>query len=259
MGGIFLEIISVNIQKGGCGKTTTCQVLAEILGKEHGKAVLCVDMDPQCNLTAASGINLMNYQEKNLLSLLKEEYPLQECIAESDYYDIVPGSLDLTDADTIFSTVISKETLLRDALAPAEGFYDIIILDTPPSLNVLTSMALTACTRVIIPCLADYFAMMGLNQLYGRIGQIKKKLNPSLSLEGILLVKYGGRANLDKAVVEGLNSMAARMNTKVFDAKIKERVKVREAQSQQQSIIDYPDTKDVIENYRNLLEEVSLC
>ncbi|SFD07457.1 MULTISPECIES: ParA family protein [unclassified Butyrivibrio] len=253
-----MEIISVNIQKGGCGKTTTCQVLAEILGKEFDKNVLCVDMDPQCNLTAAAGINLLEYQEKNLLGLLKEEYPIQDCIAESEYYDIIPGSLNLTDADTIFNNVISKETLLKDALAPAASAYDIIIIDTPPSLNVLASMALTACTKVIIPCLADYFAMMGLNQLFGRISQIKKKLNPDLSLEGILLVKYGGRANLDKAVVDGLDDMAKRMETKVFNTKVRERVKLREAQSQQQSVIDYPDTKDVVADYRELLKEIEL-
>lgn len=253
-----MEIISVTVQKGGCGKTTTCQLLAELLGKEADKTVLCIDMDPQCNLSVASGINLMDYQDKNLLGLLKEEYSLSECIAESEYYDIVPGSLSLTDADSIFSNVISKETLLKDVLAPAEGAYDIVILDTPPSLNILNSMALTACTKVIIPCLADYFAMMGLNQLYGRITQIKKKLNPDLSIEGILLVKYSGRSNLDKAVVDGLNEMAERMHTKVFNAKIRDRVKLREAQSQQKSVIDYPNTKDIIEDYRSLQNEILL-
>lgn len=255
---IMGEIIAITVQKGGCGKTTTCQLLAEILGKEYKKNVLCVDLDPQCNLTVAAGINIMDYQEKNLLGLLNEDYSLSDCIAESDYYDIIPGCLNLTDADTIFSTIISKETLLKDVLAPAVGPYDIILLDTPPSLNVLTTMALTACTKVIIPCLADYFAMMGLNQLYGRISQIRQKLNPSLSIEGILLVKYGGRSNLDKAVVDGLNEMADRMNTKVFNSKIRDRVKLREAQSQQESVIDYPNTKDVVDDYRSLLSEISL-
>lgn len=252
------DIISITVQKGGCGKSTTTQVLGELLAKEYNKNVLCVDLDPQCNLTVAAGINIMDYQEKNLLGLLKEDYSLSDCIAESEYYDIIPGCLNLTDADTIFSTVISKETLLKDVLAPAIGPYDIILLDTPPSLNVLTTMALTACTKVIIPCLADYFAMMGLNQLYGRISQIRQKLNPSLSIEGILLVKYGGRSNLDKAVVDGLQEMAQRMNTKVFNAKIRDRVKLREAQSQQSSIIDYPNTKDVIDDYRSLITEISL-
>ena len=253
-----MDIISVNIQKGGCGKTTTCQVLAEILGKELDQNVLCVDMDPQCNLTAAAGVNLLEYQEKNLLGLLKEDYHIQDCIAESEYYDIIPGSLNLTDADTIFNNVISKETLLKDALTPAESAYDIILIDTPPSLNVLASMSLTACNKVIIPCLADYFAMMGLNQLFGRIGQIQRKLNPSLSVEGILLVKYSGRANLDKAVVDGLNDMASRMGTQVFTSKIRERVKLREAQSQQKSVIDYPDTRDVVADYRSLLNEMGI-
>ena len=248
----------MNIQKGGCGKTSTCQLLSEILGKEYKKNVLCVDMDPQCNLTAASGVNLMEFQEKNLLGLLNEEYPINECIAESEYYDIIPGSLNLTDADTIFSNTISKETLLKEVLAPAEKVYDYIIIDTPPSLNVLASMALTCCTKVIIPCLSDYFAMMGLNQLFGRISQIKKKLNPNLVIEGILLVKYSGRANLDKAVLNGLNDMAIRMDTKVFESKIRERVKLREAQSQQQSVIDYYDTKDVVDDYKALINEISL-
>lgn len=99
--------------------------------------------------------------------------------------------------------------------------------------------------------------MMGLNQLYGRIAEIKDSLNPELSLEGILLVKYSGRANLDKAVVDGLKDMAERMNTKVFNSSIRERVKLREAQSQQKSIVDYSDTKDVVADYRDFIKEIT--
>lgn len=252
-----MEIFSVNIQKGGCGKTTTCQMIAEILGKDYGKNVLCIDLDPQCNLTAASGVNLMEHQDKNMYSLLKGQYQLGECIVESEYYDIVPGSLYLTAADTDFIKTLDRERLLKKRLAPAEGAYDVIVIDTPPSLNILTDMALTACTKAIIPCVADYFAMMGLNQLYGRIAEIKDSLNPELSLEGILLVKYSGRANLDKAVVDGLKDMAERMNTKVFNSSIRERVKLREAQSQQKSIVDYSDTKDVVADYRDFIKEIT--
>ena len=131
-----MEIISVNITKGGCGKTTTVQMLGEILSKEYGKKVLCIDTDPQCNLTTVSGVDLMECQEHNLYTLLKDESTIEECIVKTKYYDIVPGSLLLAYADTEFNqaTMIGRERYIKNKIENVP--YDVVLIDTPPSLGI---------------------------------------------------------------------------------------------------------------------------
>lgn len=231
-----LEIVSVNITKGGCGKTTTVQMLGEILNREYGKKILCIDTDPQCNLTTVSGINLMNCQEHNLYTLLKEESTLEECIVKSKYYDIIPGSLLLAYADTEFNQ-LGREYLLKERIENAN--YDIVLIDTPPSLGLLNIMSLTASTKIIIPSECSYLAMVGLDQLSNTITSVRKHSNKELQISGILLIKYNARTNINQAVLNGLKKMAEKMNTKVFESKIRETVKIKEAQCQREPIIDW--------------------
>lgn len=247
-----MEIISVNITKGGCGKTTTVQAMSEILGKAHDKKVLCIDADPQCNLTTVSGINLMNCQEHNLYTLLKGNSTLEQCINHSTYYDIVPGSLLLAYADTEFN-LLGREFLLKERLEDAD--YDVIFIDTPPSLGLLNIMSLTASTKIIIPTECSYLAMIGLDQLYNTIASVRKHSNTELSISGILLIKYSQRNNLDTAVLNGLEKMAEKMNTSVFTTKIRETVKVKEAQSMRQPLIDIAPTCTAFKDYLNFAEE----
>lgn len=246
-----MQIISVNITKGGCGKTTTVQMMGEILGKA-GKRVLCIDTDPQCNLTTVSGINLMEWQEHNLYTLLKKESTLQQCIAKSTYYDVLVGSLLLAYADTEFNQ-LGREYLLKECIEDAD--YDIILIDTPPSLGLLNIMSLTASTKIIIPTECSYLAMVGLDQLNNTIQSVRKHSNKELEIAGILLIKYNSRANLNNAVLSGLEKMAVNMNSKVFTNKIRETVKVREAQSQQEPLIDWDASCSAVVDYMEFVKD----
>lgn len=250
-----MEIFSVNIQKGGCGKTTTVQAMAEILSVDYGKRVLCVDTDPQCNLTTVSGVNLMECQEHNLYSLLKESSTLEECIVKTKYYDLIPGSLLLSYADTEFNRT-GKEYFLKEKIQGAK--YDIVIIDTPPALGLLNIMSLTASTQVLIPTECSYLSMVGLNQLYETIRTVCKYSNKNLKLSGILMIKYSSRANLNAAVAEGLIQMADRMGTRVYNSKIRETIKIREAQGQQVPLIDWDNKCSSISDYRDFVKELCI-
>lgn len=243
----------MNITKGGCGKTTTVQMLGEILSKKYGKKVLCIDTDPQCNLTTVSGINLMECQKHNLYTLLKEESTLEECIVHSKYYDMIAGSLLLAYADTEFNQ-LGREYLLKEKIENAN--YDVILIDTPPSLGLLNIMSLTASTKIIIPTECSYLAMVGLDQLANTIASVRKHSNKELEISGILLIKYSSRANINKAVLSGLEKMSVKMNTKVFDSKIRETVKIKEAQSQQEPILDWDASCSAVKDYLTFTKDL---
>ena len=247
-----MEIISVNITKGGCGKTTTVQMLGEILNKEYGKRILCIDTDPQCNLTTVSGINLMDCQKHNLYTLLKEESTLEECITKSKYYDIIPGSLLLAYADTEFNQ-LGREYLLKERIENAD--YDVILIDTPPSLGLLNIMSLTASTKIIIPTECSYLAMIGLNQLSNTITSVRKHSNKELQISGILVIKYNSRTNINYVVLNGLKKMAEQIDTKIFDSKIRETVKIKEAQSQQEPILDWDSSCSAVLDYLDFTKD----
>lgn len=247
-----LEIVSVNITKGGCGKTTTVQMLGEILNKEYGKRVLCIDTDPQCNLTTVSGINLMDCQEHNLYTLLKEESTLEECIVKSKYYDIIPGSLLLAYADTEFNQ-LGREYLLKERIENAD--YDVLLIDTPPSLGLLNIMSLTASTKIIIPTECSYLAMIGLDQLSNTIASVRKHSNKELQISGILVIKYNSRTNINHVVLNGLKKMAEQIDTKIFDSKIRETVKIKEAQSQQKPLLDWDSSCSAVLDYLDFAKD----
>lgn len=248
-----MEIISVNITKGGCGKTTTVQMLGEILRKKYKKKILCIDTDPQSNFTTISGINIMECQEHNLYTLLKEKSSLQECIVKSSYYDLIPGSLLLAYADTEFNH-LGREYMLKECIENAD--YDIILIDTPPSLGLLNIMSLTASTKIIIPTEPSYLAMIGLEQLSNTIESVRKHSNKELEILGILLIKYHSRANINQAVLRGIEKMAEEMNIKVFKNKIRETVKVKEAQSQQEPLIDWDVSCSAVQDYLSFVNEL---
>ena len=249
-----MEIISVNITKGGCGKTTTVQMLGEILSRDYGKKVLCIDTDPQCNLTTVSGVNLMECQKHNLYTLLKKESTLEECVVKAKYYDIIAGSLLLAYADVEFNQ-LGREYLLQERIENAN--YDVILIDTPPSLGLLNIMSLTASTKIIIPTECSYLAMIGLDQLSNTIESVRKHSNKGLEITGILLIKYNSRANISNAVLNGLKKMSIKMNTKVFDCKIRETVKVKEAQSQQEPILDWDSSCSAVKDYQDFVKELT--
>lgn len=248
-----MKIISVNIQKGGCGKTTTVQVLAEMLNKDYGKKILCIDSDAQCNLTNASGINIMECQDHNFYTLLDGKSKLNECIVKSKYYDLVPASIDLSTADVDFGQ-ISRDRYLLNQLNKTD--YDYVLIDTPPALGYLNLLSLSISTHVLIPTECSYFSLMGLDQLFSTIERVQQIANEDLKILGILMIKYNSRANLNNAVYEGLKEMASEMNTIVFDTKIRETIKIREAQSQFVPIIDWAGDSSAVVDYKNFLTEL---
>ena len=252
---MLLLIISVNITMGGCGKTTTVQALAEIFGKIYGKKVLCCDTDPQCNLTTVSGVNIMDCQKNNLYTLLKNQSTPSECIVKTKYYDIIPSSLLLAYADVEFN-VLGREFILKEKLEPLD--YDIILIDTPPALGLLNIMSLTASDKLIIPTECSYLAMIGLDQLFDTIQSVRKHSNTTLDLLGILLVKYNSRANLNIAISNSLERIAAQRNTRVFSSKIRETVKIREAQSQQVPLLDWDSSCSAASDYLELAQDIVL-
>ena len=231
------------------------QALAEILGKEYGKRVLCCDTDPQCNLTTVSGINIMDCQQHNLYTLLKGQSTPEDCIVKSKYYDVIPSSLLLAYADVEFN-VLGREYLLKERLESLN--YDVVLIDTPPSLGLLNIMSLTASNEIIIPTECSYLAMIGLEQLFNTIQSVRKHSNKDLAILGILLVKYNPRTNLNVAILRSLERVAAQMHTNVFDNKIRETVKIREAQSQQCPILDWDPSCSAVSDYLNFAKETVL-
>lgn len=247
-----MKIISVNIQKGGCGKTTSVQMIAEILSNDYGKKVLCIDTDPQCNLSVVSGIALENCRENNFYTFLKGNSNLPDCIKHTKYYDIIPSSIFLAKADTEFSTVPRDRYLLNHL---AKTAYDLILIDTPPALGYLNALSLSISSSVLIPTECSYLSMVGLNQLGDTINEVRRISNPDLDVMGILMIKYNARTNLNHVIVDGLKEMARQMDTKVFDTKIRETVKVREAQSQSEPIIDWAGESSAVKDYRDFVRE----
>ncbi len=249
--------ISVNIQKGGSAKTTSVQVLAEMLSKDFGKKVLCIDTDPQCNLTSVSGVDILQTQQYNLRAVLKGEESIDDCIFNTAYYDIIPSSMLLSSADSEFLSM-GRYQMIKDMLNKVKKRYDFCLIDTPPALGVLNIMSLTASNKVLIPTETSVLAMIGLKQLQGTIADVKKHTNPKLDLMGILVVRYNGRATINKEIYTSLQDLAKEMGTKVYDTKIRESAKVKEAQAQFVPITDYAKNCPALQDYASFLKESGL-
>jgi chromosome partitioning protein len=207
------RVLAVANQKGGVGKTTTCVNLAASLAATH-RRVLLVDMDPQGNATMGCGINKMDLELTTCDVLLGDATAADTIIsAPEGGFAVLPGNEDLTLAEVRLLQELGREMRLRQALAPVRGLYDFILIDCPPSINMLTVNALTAADGVLIPMQCEYYALEGLSSLLNTIEQVKNSVNPELEVYGLLRTMVDPRINLSNEVSDQL---VAHFNDKVF-------------------------------------------
>lgn len=244
-------IFTVNNQKGGVGKTTTSHALAAGFATK-GKKVLLIDADPQANLSLSVGAEI---NRPTIYDVLQGKVSVGDAIQQIGELDVIPSNILLSGADMEF-TKTGREFLLREALEPIVDQYDYVVIDTPPSLGILTVNSLTASDKVIIPMTADIFALQGMDQLGATIQQVKKWTNPNLEIAGILLTKHSSRTILSRDLAETIEVTAQNMGTKVFDTKIREGIAMREAQSQQSDIFAYAPNSNPGLDYALLIDEI---
>jgi chromosome partitioning protein len=244
------EVIAFANQKGGVAKTTTTLNLA-VAFSESGHRVLCVDLDPQGNLTMSQGID-PDKVEKSLYDVLVHDMPISEIIQHREI-DIAVASIDLAGAEIAMSTKIGRERSLEKALKEVAGDYDFVCIDTPPSLGLLTINALTAASKVIVPVQCEYLSMRGLVQLQNTLKMIQENLNPDVRIEGILPTMLDSRTVHAKEAVEILEENFGDL---VFKSRIKKAIKFAEAPVKGASVLKYDPQGNAAGYYRDLAKEV---
>ena len=247
------KIIAVANQKGGVGKTTTAVNLAASLGVLEQK-VLLIDADPQANATSGLGIDV-EHQNKGTYQLLEHSASLDQVIVSvpSANVNVVPSHIDLVAIEIELVDKPNREYMLYQALEGVRERYDFVIIDCAPSLGLLTLNALTTSDSVLIPIQCEYFALEGLGKLLNTIKSVQQIHNKNLDIEGMLLTMYDSRLRLSNQVVDEVKKHFHEM---VFNTIIQRNVKIGEAPSFGESILDYDSTSKGAENYLNLAHEV---
>ena len=245
------RIIAVSNQKGGVGKTTTSVNLAACVAA-LGKDVLLIDIDPQGN--ASSGLGLSGKGRTTIYDVLMGEAGANEAVLPTEFgpLSLIPSSIELAGAEIELVSMPARETLLREALAPIRDRYDYIFIDCPPSLSLLTLNAMTAADSVLIPIQCEYYALEGVGQLMNTLQLVKKRLNPALEIEGVVLTMLDGRTNLGLQVVQEVKKY---FRSRVYGAIIPRNVRLSEAPSHGLPINVYDPRSTGAEAYRRLAEE----
>ena len=247
------KIIAIANQKGGVGKTTTSINLSSCLA-ELGKKVLLVDIDPQGNATSGVGIIKQNL-ENTVYELFLEECTVSECLTQSavDNLNVLPSNVNLSGAEIELIGVEGREFILKNILDSIKDLYDCIIIDCPPSLNVLTVNAMTAADSVIVPIQCEYYALEGLSQLIHTINLIQDRLNDKLEIDGIVFTMYDSRTNLSADVIANVKE---NIHLKIYDTVIPRNVRLAEAPSYGLPIHMYDKKSAGSIAYQKLAKEV---
>ena len=247
------KIIAIANQKGGVGKTTTSINLAASLGVLE-KKILLIDADPQANATSGIGIDIESI-EIGTYQLLEHSNSAREAImkTESPNLDLIPAHIDLVAIEIELVDKDAREYMLKKALVDIKNDYDYILIDCAPSLGLLTLNALTAADAVVIPIQCEYFALEGLGKLLNTIKSVQKIHNPELDIEGLLLTMYDARLRLSNQVVEEVQK---HFNNMVFNTIIQRNVRLSEAPSYGESIINYDAGSKGASNYLSLAKEI---
>ena len=244
------HVLAFANQKGGVAKTTSTVNLGAAL-RERGLTVLAVDMDPQGNLTMSQGIDTEDL-EKSMYDVLVHRTPIQDVIYEREL-DVAAATIDLAGAEMALSSMIGRERALQRALAEVRDAYDYILIDTPPSLGLLTINALTAAEGVIVPVQCEYLSLRGLLQLERTLDMIRENLNPDVKIKGILPTLYDARTKHGQESIEVLRENFGKL---VFDTVVRKTIKFAEAPVIGSSVLKYDPKGRGAEAYRALAREV---
>ena len=252
------EVITIANRKGGVGKTTTTLNLAYSL-KELGKKVLVIDLDPQANLTRCFDVenteNIKNIGHLLITEMEEESYLVEDYTKSYDEIDIIPSSIYLSAVETQMRVETGSERILFEIVNQIKEYYEYVLIDTSPSLNILTINALCASDSVLITADTQLFAIVGISELLKTIQKIKKRVNESLTIKGILLTMCDNRTNLSKLLTQQVEEMY-QGKIAVFQTKIPKTVKVGEAIYSGQSIKKYAKGSSVDIAYDNLAKEI---
>ena len=244
------QVIALANQKGGVAKTTTTLNLG-VAFAEKGLRVLCIDLDPQGNLTMSQGMN-PDTIERSMFDVMVHRAPITDVIATREV-DIAVASIDLAGADMALSTQIGRERALQKALDPVKSSYDYILIDTPPSLGLLTINAFVASTGVIVPVQTEYLSLRGLVQLENTLQMVRENLNPHVHIVGILPTMYDRRVTHSREADEILRENFGKL---VFNTRIRKTIRYAEAPVKGSSIMAYEPDGEAAALYRDLAKEV---
>ena len=247
------RVIAIANQKGGVGKTTTAINLAACLA-EAGKNVLTIDLDPQGNMTSGLGVDKSEL-ENTVYELMLDECSIKESMTDTvvEGMKVIPSNVNLAGAEIELLGISEKEYILKNAVDYIKDDYDFIIIDCPPSLNMLTINAMTTADSVLVPIQCEYYALEGLSQLMHTIDLVQQRLNPNLTIDGVVFTMYDVRTNLSIQVVD---SVKANLDAKIYDTLIPRNIRLAEARSHGLPINMYDAKSAGAESYRSLAKEV---
>jgi chromosome partitioning protein len=247
------NVLAIANQKGGVGKTTTTINLSASLA-DCGKKVLVIDLDPQGNTTSGLGID-KNEQEHTVYELLLGECSVRQCMLETEFENLclLPSNVNLAATEIELLDVPEKEYILKNEIDYVKDDFDYIIIDCPPSLNLLTINAMTTATAILVPIQCEYYALEGLSQLMYTIELVQERLNPDLIIEGVVFTMYDSRTNLSAQVVENVKS---NLNQKIYNTVIPRNIRLAEAPSYGMPITKYDPKSQGAISYMELAKEI---